>query len=467
MLVRFLSIFLLLSAASVASLEIVQPSESAGEYASPTLGVGPESFDVPGFVVLFEGEACDRSSGRKHSDALAGNIAAIRDSHSCSAKELAEFAQDAGAIGAIVVSKTANPGSLAFSYDGDDHDGIAIPSIHMSTFDWDSIGFGNGTFAVMRPTENPWRNVKARWQWAMFSALFGSIAIVELIACVWKFYGYLIEYGTRPKVCGISVYAARWALPEIVLVMEAAAIALRIVFFVDPGSVNKVYTSDTSVSLLTSSFPLGIATSILVAFYWLHLLANDFKPPSKKSTISLGRWKWPCVGVIATVILLEVVNNMMANVYPPSNAVSGAFSGALYGLMNLGTSVFFFYENWKMKKRMKSLENPTPGIIRFVRKLNFLMFVSGIGSVLVFTGPFLVFTGVVFDQPAGFVFVYWDMYTGLSLQSGSQISMFDANRSAQTNTKTTTMTKMETVPAPKEPGPDSEVSETSLSSESE
>ena len=474
-----------------AATEIVHPVESAGEYASPTLGAGPARFEVPGFVTRFEGDACDRSSGREHSDALAGRIVVLGSSHSCNPQELAEFAQDAGAIGAIVVSSTSNPGSVAFSYDGDDHAGLAIPSLEMSERDWDAIGHPkaeNGTFAVLRPTENPWRNVQSRWQWGMFSATFGSIAFVELVVCLRKLHGYFVEYGRWKRICGgrIPVYEVRWALPEIVLELELAGLLLRIVFFFDPGSVNGVYTSATALSLRRTSpystawiiikritpywdcmpTPASRMTNILVGLYWLHLLANDLKLPSRTSTISLGRWKWPCVGAISTMVLLELVNNVMGDVYPPSIAVSGPFSGALYGAAYLIASPLFFYGNWKMRSRIKHVQNPTLNTVRFVKKLNWLMIVSGLGSVLVFAGPVIVATRVAFEDPVGFAFVYWDMFTGLSLLSGSQISMFGAKRNAQTDTKVTmTKTKVESDEEDANP-PDSESEDSHLPSSS-
>ena len=469
----------------VASTEIVQPVQSAGDYASPSLGVGPSKFELAGFVSYLdvpddddEHVACDRTNGRDHSMLLGGTIAMVRASYQCTAQRMAEFAQDAGAIGAIVVD-TDTPGSRSFERGEYD---VRIPAVQMSESDWDEIGWPdagvapNSTFAVLRPTDNPWTGVKSREHWAAFSALFGSIAVLELLVCTYRLWGYFSVYGERKyslvrciPFCGvrwhIPYYAVRWQLPEIVLAMELLSLILRIAFLVDPGAVFGVYSSSISVSLLTVSFPPGIATNLLVGMYWLNLLRNDFRPPSKKGTMALGRWKWPCIVTILFVFALEVFNNTIADVYREATTISGPFSGALYMILYGASSPFFFYANWRMYSHVKGMMTRNPKTEAFVRKLGRLMAVSGFGSVLVFAAPLSVSLGLL-GHPDGMVFTYWSMFTGLSALSGSQISMFSVDREARFDNTKTTLTKSEDIVAEKRKASEDSRSEDDASSSS-
>lgn len=382
-----LSLFLL-----VASSALVDPAGQS--YYSPrNIGTLPENFEFLNVTARLV-EPATACSALTNADLLKGKIAVIQE-NSCTYGKKFRNALQAGAVGAIVYKTSPfDPDFSALSVYPNEAVLNNFPVVIVKSTFFEALQelqLQDADFSVsFSPDTNLWRSEFCNeWWFILFLQVLPSgWCVVNAIFAVVRLWQY-ISYGLGTT------------LPVALLSFELLANLLRLLFFgVDPILSRGVYNWTASSILASLSAPFACSASICIAFYWVELTDRR----NAKVSTRLVRFKKPAIGIIAFLIVFEVVGSTLRGL-DVFSYVFYLISG-LYVIINFGLAIFFILSGVRI---LRTLMVFGAGASRFIIKRVTTMIVTSAFGMIVSLLGFILFVTPVYSSRLGTFFV-WTLF---------------------------------------------------------
>ena len=367
-------------------MRVLSPSEISGDYPSPKLFFGLQTFSITGRLVVADGNrACEPLSVQNESKEV--QIALVSASN-CYPGDKAFHVEFAGYQAAVISNDRNNLGLLRYYWNGEDYSDIGIPVVEILPQDYEILAKyildpkNNVTIELNSTDHNPWDDFDHRALWPLYILLIGGFNTIILFLAIYRIYGFIREYGLQSS------------LPQIVLAIELLSCVVRYLYILDPFSLYEIIPWGVHEAFLTNSFTLSLVTNALIAFYWQEVLHTLIPNQSEKILFKLDRFKWPCVIVVSISVGFEIVTSVLFGLLINGGIVV-LFKGLMFILTGIACSVFFIYTGIQVIRTSRTNKS--------VIRLAIMIITSGV-FIMLFVVVSL-FVPISFDTPATFYMI--------------------------------------------------------------
>ncbi len=367
-------------------MRVSSPPEISGDYPSPKLFFGLQTFSITGRLVVTDGKrACQPLSLQGETTEV--QIALVSASN-CYPGDKAFHVEFAGYQAAVISNDRNNLGLLRYYWNGEDYSDIGIPVVEILPQDYEILAKylldpkNNVTIELNSTDHNPWDDFDHRALWPLYILLIAGFNTIIFFLAVHRIYGFIREYGLQPS------------LPQIVLAIELLSCVVRYLYILDPFSLYEIIPWGVHEAFLTNSFTLSLVTNALIAFYWQEVLHTLIPNQSEKISFKLDRFKWPCVIVVSISVAFEIVTSVLFGLLINGGVVV-LFKGLMFILTGLACSAFFIYTGIQVIRTSRTNKN--------VVRLALMIIASGV-FIMLFVVVSL-FVPLSFDTPATFYMI--------------------------------------------------------------
>jgi len=211
-------------------------------------------------------------------------------------------------VNVLIRSEGITPGRIEFWSDGSNTSDIKILTgelrwedfLTANTTLWNSSTIDNATglptvaVEINGWTTNPWDILQSPG-FIVWDVLLLAMHVAALVYTLVKF-GLLVRHDGR----------VRLSVAQMICIVETIGLLIRIVYLsVDPLGSRKIVPYRGSEILITLSFPFGIASNLLILFYWQELLSKR----NMKVSPFLKRLVVPFIIFVILLILLDLAGN--------------------------------------------------------------------------------------------------------------------------------------------------------------
>jgi len=332
---------------------------------------------------------------------LTGFIALI-DSEDCYAQKKIKYAQEAGALGAVVRKFAFKP-PLSYMGDGHRHPDIHIPAVQVDDDDFftmrDALKNQMEVTIVMSPDPCPWDVTYGnRSLWISFSVIFGTVHLITLIVAITKLVGvrWSIEASKVKVVC---------------LVLQVIVACTRLAYMLDPLSTWGIFSETVTFVISSLHTPFSLMSYALLGNYWDSVSEGPRVIVKLTSKTLIAFSVLLLAGEISTWYFRFVLIN--------TNFFTTIFI-CIYMVMIFVTSAYYFYHGMKIVRLLK--EKATGETIKRLQKLNrFILVIAACWTASFISLLVLIIVGV---GPYVNTCVYWVVAITLAIASATQVSMF-------------------------------------------
>jgi len=310
--------------------------------------------------------------------------------------------QARGAIAGVTgASPGITPGRIEFWSDGSNTSDIKILTgelrwedfLTANTTLWNSSTIDNATglptvaVEINGWTTNPWDILQSPG-FIVWDVLLLAMHVAALVYTLVKF-GLLVRHDGR----------VRLSVAQMICIVETIGLLIRIVYLsVDPLGSRKIVPYRGSEILITLSFPFGIASNLLILFYWQELLSKR----NMKVSPFLKRLVVPFIIFVILLILLDLAGGItrgfdLVLYFPTIVLVNAAFyAGTLFAL-----AVWIFVIAGRVFQRFKKSQKATSKVDRLLLRTSVIITISGCISVMLTALFILIFFDNIFWVPVG------------------------------------------------------------------
>jgi hypothetical protein len=234
---------------------------------------------------------------------------------------------------------------------------------------------------------NPWDILQSPG-FIVWDVLLLAMHVAALVYTLVKF-GLLVRHDGR----------VRLSVAQMICIVETIGLLIRIVYLsVDPLGSRKIVPYRGSEILITLSFPFGIASNLLILFYWQELLSKR----NMKVSPFLKRLVVPFIIFVILLILLDLAGGItrgfdLVLYFPTIVLVNAAFyAGTLFAL-----AVWIFVIAGRVFQRFKKSQKATSKVDRLLLRTSVIITISGCISVMLTALFILIFFDNIFWVPVG------------------------------------------------------------------
>jgi hypothetical protein len=293
--------------------------------------------------------------------------------------------QAQGIIGIVYASPATVPGQYFCIYNGEDMSRVKVPITEVSredTADLLDLLLGGESVQVTISSEgNPW-----------MTAIY-SVAVLVVFRIILTAIGFaLFCWAFYKLVWFVQIQGFVFNVPQVCLALEIIANLWRILYTaVDPMSCHFVFVYTVGSFIDTISLPYGVATFVLISFYWHEMLGSTVKinPFLRKLLI-------PFFVITLLLIAADLIISILTSYY--TQISSTVVLPIIYVTVSIGFLVFYIVTARRIVIQLRSTEvlkadAATPRV-RAINELNKRMILNAVSRGVT------IITAVLFLIPA-------------------------------------------------------------------
>lgn len=334
---------------------------------------------------------------------MVGNIISPYERH------IRKAVQDGATALVIVRNRLGIPGQSMYQILSDNRD-LTIPVVEVFQLAVlpgsiaSSVGPA-GVHVSIYPQENQWKKANDVIGFQIFlDVVHTGLETAILIVGLWR-----IHQWTTPS-CG-----RLFSIGPVCIALEMVAAVLRLVYTaVDPFWTFRVYNAFVGMIMMTISFPISLASGILLTFFW----AETLKASSIKAHPFIAEYKKSACLVIFILVAGEIISNVIRTKVPVKGKFNTVYlTQAFYIVTCIILVICYLVCAHEITRRLSSGNHVKRK--RYIRNMNIRFAVSTAGYIIFIIS--MAASIPVVSHPWGFKCVFNGMFLGLNIAGILQV----------------------------------------------
>ncbi len=346
---------------------------------TPRLFTGPEKINVFGKLVVAKPfSACEELDKEKAN----GKILIIEEDN-CSPETKIVNAQEAGAIGVLIRQYRSTTG-LLFYYSNMRNRNL-LPAVEITSSDLSEVLLLIEASEIepnitITAGSNPIEEF-GELPWAIYTTILFVYGFPILIFAIYKLFHWITTTQKNNSI-----------LPILILSLDIFAGIIRLPILLDPSATRRILPWPLIEFFLTVDFSIIITANLVLSFYWYAVMITWV---NVLPSFSLQRLKWPCVCICSSLVLLELITSVLRALWFSAMGFL-IVKVALYFILSLSVSIFFFYTSYKIYNHFNQAGKETN-----LKRQTTIVIICGV-SIILFMLTVPLVPSPLYSVPSGY-----------------------------------------------------------------